>query len=112
DRPFKAYASCRTQADQWWPAPDCTPLQWATVRHKANAARVLNERGAGMRTAADLERARRIVAFLQSACWDHHVHGKGDHRMYDRAAQRILADDPSIARDSIYTAIVCGDLRE
>ena len=32
--------------------------------------------------------------------------------MYDRAAQRILAEDPSIAHDSIYTAIVCGDLQE
>ena len=30
--------------------------------------------------------------------------------MYDRAAQRMLANDPSIARDSVYTAIVCGDL--
>ena len=32
--------------------------------------------------------------------------------MYDRAAQRILAQDPWIARDSIYTAVVCGDLHE
>ena len=29
--------------------------------------------------------------------------------MHDRAAQRILALDPSIAGDSLYTAIVCGD---
>ena len=32
--------------------------------------------------------------------------------MHDRAAQRMLAQDPSIARDSIYTAIVCGDREE
>lgn len=32
--------------------------------------------------------------------------------MYDRAAQRLLAQDPSIARDSIYTAIVCGERDE
>ena len=112
DRPFKAYASCGAKEGQWWPEPDATPLAWAARQQKANAVRVLTERGAGTRTPDDLRRAERIVAFLQSACWDHHVHGKGDHRMYDRAAQRILAQDPWIARDSIYTAVVCGDLHE
>ena len=112
DRPFKAYASCESREGQWWPAPDCTPLEWATAHQKPNASRILTERGAGRRTRDDIQRAERVVTFLQSACWDHHVHGKGDHRMYDRAAQRILARDPSIARDSIYTAIVCGDLQE
>jgi ankyrin repeat protein len=112
DRPFRAYASCEPRDDQWWPAPDCTPLQWATRQQKPNAVRVLTERGAGARTRDDVHRADRIVAFLQSACWDHHVHGKADHRMHDRAAQRMLAQDPSIARDSIYTAIVCGNREE
>jgi uncharacterized protein len=65
-----------------------------------------------VRTRDESERAERVATFLQSACWDHHVHGKGDHRMYDRAAQRLLAEDPSIARDSLYTAIVCGDRDE
>ena len=32
--------------------------------------------------------------------------------MYDRAAQRLLAQHREIARDSIYTAVVCGDLEE
>ena len=112
DRPFKAYASCEPKENQWWPAPDCTPFQWATIQQKPNAVRALNERGAGARTQDDIERADRIVTFLQSACWDHHVHGKGEHRMHDRAAQRMLAQDPSIARDSLYTAIVCGDREE
>lgn len=112
DRPFKAYASCGSREGQWWPAPECTPLEWATAQNKQNALRVLRERGGETRTSNDIQRNERIVAFLQSACWDHHVHGKADHRMYDRAAQRILAQDPSIARDSIYTAIVCGDRDE
>lgn len=56
--------------------------------------------------------AERVETFLGFACWDHHVHGKGDHRMYDRAAQRLLAQHPEIARDSIYTAIVCGEIQE
>jgi uncharacterized protein len=112
DRPFKAYASCGSREGQWWPAPDCTPLEWATAQGKQNAVRVLTERGAGARAPEDIRRAERIVTFLQSACWDHHVHGKATHRMYDRAAQRLLAEDPSIARDSLYTAIVCGDRDE
>jgi ankyrin repeat protein len=109
DRPFKAYASCESEEGQWWPEPACTPLEWASARQKPNALHVLTERGAGTRTRADIQRAEQIVAFLQSACWDHHVHGKGDHRMHDRAAQRILAQDPSIAGYDLYTATVCGD---
>jgi len=112
DRPFKAYADCGTKDGQWWPEPDCTPLRWATTQNKQNAARALLDHGAGARTKDDLAHAARIVRFLQTACWDHHVHGKGDHRMYDRAAQRLLAAHPEIARNSIYTAIVCGDIEE
>src|SRR5204863_5838917 len=60
-----------------------------------------------------MEDSSKIVAtFLECACWDHHVHGKSDHRMYDRAAQRHLSQYPEIARDSIYTAVVCGDMDE
>ena len=51
-----------------------------------------------------------VRAFLDAACWDHHVHGKGDHRMRDRAAQRFLAQYPSIATHDLYTAIVCGEV--
>src|SRR5262249_9779 len=112
DRPFKAYASCGIKAGQRWPAPDCTPLEWATSQQKPNAIRVLTERGAGTRTPDDIQRAERIVTFLQSACWDHNIQGKGGQRMYDRAAQRMLAQDPSIARDNIYTAVVCGEREE
>ena len=54
----------------------------------------------------------RVALFLNWACWDHTVHGKGDHRMCDAAAQRLLAHYPEIARDSLYTAVVCGDIRE
>jgi ankyrin repeat protein len=112
DRPFKAYSACAPKVGQWWPAPDSTPLQWATAQGKQNAIRALTARGAGARTAEDLRRGERIVAFLHSACWDHEVHGKGEHRLHDRAAHRILSQDPGIARDSLYTAIVCGDREE
>jgi uncharacterized protein len=66
----------------------------------------------GVRPDGAASHAERVTRFLQFACWDHHTHGKADHRMYDRAAQRILAQHPDIARDSIYTAIVCGDVEE
>ena len=48
-----------------------------------------------MTNSITLTRSR--ATFLEFACWDHHVHGKGDHRMYDRAAQRQLAQHPEIA---------------
>jgi ankyrin repeat protein len=112
DRPFKAYATPAARDGQWWPVPDCTPLEWATAQRKTNAIQVLTDRGAAARTRDQIQRAQRIVAFLQSACWDHRVHGKADHRMHDRAAARLLAEDPSIARDSLYTAIVCGERDE
>ena len=53
-----------------------------------------------------------VTRFLQFACWDHHTHGAGDHRMYDRAAQRILAQHPGLAGHSLYTAVVCGNVEE
>ncbi len=110
DRPFGAYAVCPAQDDQRWPTDDATPLAWATARGRTEVIRALRERGAGARTTDATERDTRVATFLQFACWDEHVHGKGDHRMYDRAAQRTLAADPSIAHDSLYTAIVCGEL--
>jgi len=109
-RPFRAYASCGTKEGQWWPAPDETPLEWAAAQQKTNAIRVLTERGAAARTLDDVRRSERIVNFLQWACWDGHVHGKRDHRMCNRAAARLLEQDPWIAGENLYTAIVCGNI--
>jgi uncharacterized protein len=63
-------------------------------------------------THADPALSEWVARFLTFACWDHRVHGKGDHRMHDRAAQRLLSQHSRIAHDSLYTAVVCGDLRE
>jgi hypothetical protein len=41
DRPFKAYASCPDRDNQWWPTPDCTPLEWAESQAKDEARRVI-----------------------------------------------------------------------
>jgi ankyrin repeat protein len=111
DRPFTAYADCVAKEQQWWPGPNVTPLEWATRRGKQNAARALIERAATARSADDQRRAQQVVAFLRSACWDEQVHGKATHRMHDHAAARLLAADPRLAHESLYTAIVCGDLQ-
>lgn len=50
--------------------------------------------------------------FLAFACWDNDTHGRADHHMCDRAAQRLLAQHPWIARHNLYTAIVCGEVNE
>jgi ankyrin repeat protein len=112
DRPFKAYATCPVRDDQWWPAPDCTPLEWAESQGKDSARRALIDRGAATRSPHDIEQAEHVVSFLSSACWDHHVHGARDHRMHDRTAQRLLARYPEVARANIHTAVVCGQLQE
>ena len=54
----------------------------------------------------------RVKDFLEFACWDNDTHGKADHRLADRAAARLLAQHPGIAKDSLYTAVVCGDVAE
>jgi ankyrin repeat protein len=51
-----------------------------------------------------------VSGLLQFACWDHHVHGRGDYRSREAAAMRLLDKHPEIPAASIYTAAVCGDL--
>ena len=105
-RPFGAYAACGGGSSA--PERDTTPLAWALMTGKEEAVRVLRAHG------ADAHPVNRDVVsrFLRFACWDHHVHGMGDHEMHAAAAQRILKQHPSIARDSLYTAIVCGQVDE
>ena len=106
-RPFGARATCPDAPNRWWPRPDQTPLAWAVERQKTEAVRVLTELGVDR---GAHERATLAARFLRFACWDHYTHGKGDHRMYDRAAARLLEQHPEIARVNLYTAIVCGEL--
>ena len=57
-------------------------------------------------------RAPLVRRFLECACPDHHVRGLPAHRMARHAAMRILEQNPGIARDSLYTAVVCGEIEE
>ena len=56
------------------------------------------------------DRATLIARFLSNACPDHHVRGGPAHELSLHTAGRILRNHPDIARDSFYTAVVCGDV--
>jgi ankyrin repeat protein len=51
-----------------------------------------------------------VARFLAAACPDHHVRGKPEHIVAMHTAERLLAKHPELAHDSIYTAVVCGEI--
>jgi len=53
-----------------------------------------------------------VERFLEFACPDHHVRGLPAHKMAQHAAMRLLEQRPSLARENIYTAVVCGEVEE
>src|SRR5205814_6283784 len=53
-----------------------------------------------------------VTRFLEYACPDHHVRGLPAHRMARHAAMRLLEQNPGVARENIYTAVVCGEIEE
>jgi ankyrin repeat protein len=62
---------------------------------------------------ADAQRAERVNTFLELACADPILaNGPAAHARRSREALRMLKRYPEIARDSIHTAVVCGDLQE
>lgn len=57
--------------------------------------------------------AELVASFLENACADPVLaNGPAAHVSRERTALRILKRYPDIARDSIHTAVVCGDLEE
>ncbi len=48
--------------------------------------------------------------FFENACPDHHVRGPSANTMALHTAMRILEQHPEIANDSIYSAVVCGNV--
>jgi ankyrin repeat protein len=50
--------------------------------------------------------------FLSFACWDHNTHGISAHASNETSAMRLLRNNPALARQSLHTAIVCGELAE
>jgi ankyrin repeat protein len=82
----------------------------ATNRALTEIAEVLRS---GRRAPRRVEPEPSIVdLFLENACPDHHVRGGSDHIMARNTAMRLLRRHPEIARKSIYSAVVCGELEE
>ena len=54
----------------------------------------------------------RVAWFIGNACPDHHVRGGPAHVRALHTAMRVLDHFPEVAHDSIYTAVVCGDVEE
>ncbi len=98
------------------PAPTLRDVQHALARERGVAGwEQLKSAVARNEPAAtnDSRDDRRVIArFLEYACPDHHVRGRPAHRIARHAAVRLLEQHPEIARDSIYTAAVCGEIEE
>ena len=108
-------AAARARLDRAYPAAPAQPglrdIQYALARERG--AQNWKELTASAPTVpADRDHREVVAAFLEYACWDNDVHGRGDHARNARAALRILAQHPEVARDSIYTAVVCGEIDE
>ena len=54
----------------------------------------------------------RVATFLQYACCSDYMRGRGDQTRLPAAAARLLRAHPEIADDSVYTAIVCGNVTQ
>lgn len=90
-----------------------TLADMASAEKRGGIAAILAESGTrttpGARGGDDL--ATRVADFLRMACLDWRVGGSERvERSHD--AGRILERDPAIARASIHTAVVCGELDE
>ncbi len=113
-------AEARARLDRIWPGAPASPglrdIQHAlALEHGLSGWTALKSQvdGGTRDDKSDGETHERLVArFLQNACPDHHVRGAPAHVMALDTADRLLRQHPEIAHDSIYTAIVCGDLTE
>jgi ankyrin repeat protein len=135
-----------SQIEGWW-----TPLAYAIVHDKTDAARELLRLGArtsartstrndaetirlrdfaASRGRADIvrvfdeidaiagadwpneasSREMLVARFLTNACPDHHVRGGWSHASARDAAMRLLDLHPEIPRESLLTAVVCGEV--
>lgn len=78
---------------------------WTSL--KASVAKRAEEARTAGSTSHDAELGARLIEF---ACWDHHTHGIQSYRSNQCSAMRLLSRRPDLARQSFFTAIVCGDL--
>lgn len=53
-----------------------------------------------------------VAVFLEAACPDANVRGPNSRMMDVNTAMRVLTRHPDIARDNLYTCVVCGEIEE
>jgi ankyrin repeat protein len=90
--------------------PGLRDVQYALARELGLTSWLALRDALGNREAAGRDRAERVATFLRNACPDWRVGGGLRHSNAAHAAARVLARHPEVAGDSIYTAVVCGDL--
>jgi hypothetical protein len=94
------------------PAPGLRDMQHALAREYGLPGwRALTER-LTEQAMARRSLAEQVAWFLENACPDHHVRGGPDHVMARHTAMKVLDRHPDIARASIHTAVVCGEVDE
>ncbi len=106
----------RARLERVWPGAPIPPglrdVQHAIALEHGLSGWTALKNHVGKGASADESHERVVARFLQNACPDHHVRGGPAHVMALDTAERLLRQHPEIARDSIHTAIVCGDLAE
>jgi ankyrin repeat protein len=81
---------------------------WSALIDRLGQRALEGKRRPGLRHSEDL-----AEQFLENACADPILaNGPAAHANRSRAAMRVLERYPEIARASIHTAVVCGDLEE
>lgn len=113
-------ADARARLDRIWPKAPASPglrdVQHAlAMEHSLPGWTALKTQLAGSARdngKGDETHAKLVARFLQNACPDHHVRGAPAHVIALDTADRLLRQHPEIAHDSLYTAIVCGNLAE
>ena len=90
--------------------PGLRDVQYALARELGLTSWLALRDALGSPESAGRDRAERVATFLRSACPDWRVGGGLRHANAEHTAMRLLARQPEIASDSIFTAVVCGDL--
>jgi len=87
-------------------------VEIALANGRKDIAELLQEYSPPTLTHDPESREQLVARFLTNACPDHHVRGGWSHAVARDTAMRLLEQHPDIARENIYTAVVCGDVDE
>ena len=107
--------SARARLDRCHPgapaAPGLRDVQHALAREHGLAGWSALVAALDAQRESDRDRAESVARFLRNACPDWRIGGPAQ-TMAHNAALRIYRHDPTIARENIHTAVVCGEIDE